>query len=157
MPLTIETGAGIVGADSFETVSECEAFSLAYYGQNAAGSTAHKEAALRRAFYYMQALRWKSGLWPTFGGSIPASVKNAQTLFAKAELGQTGILSPQVTTAGQKVLNKVDVMGWEVIGKESGVEASRPVITAAFDFLRPYLDYDPARDKSVGYTGALVV
>lgn len=157
MALIIENGTGVANADSFETAAECEAFALAYYGQNAAGSTAHKEAALRRAFYYMQALRWKAGLWPTFGGTIPAAVKNAQTLFAKAELATTGILSPEVTLAGQKILNKVDVMGWEVIGKESGVEASRPVITAAFDFLRPYLDYDPARDKSVGYTGAMVV
>lgn len=157
MALIIEDGTGVPDADSFETAAECEAFALAYYGSNMPNSTAQKEAALRRAFYYMQGLRWKAVLWPTFGGAIPDAVKHAQTLFAKAELTATGVLSPQVTTAGQKVLNKVDGIGWEVIGKEGGVEASRPVVSGAFDFLRPYLEFDPSRDGSIGYTGAMVV
>ena len=157
MALTIEDGTGVTNADSFEAVADCEAFALAYYGSNLTGSPTAKEASLRRAFYYMQALRWKADLWPTFGGVIPQAVKNAQTLFARAEHATAGVLSPEVVTAGQKVLNKVDVIGWEVIGKDAGVEASRPVITAAFDFLRPYLEFDPARDKSIGYTGAMVV
>jgi hypothetical protein len=155
--LTIENGTGVTGADSFETVVECETFALAYYGQNMGNSTAHKEAALRRAFYYMQGLRWRHGLRPTLVGTIPAAVKQAQTLLEKVELTTTGALSPAVTLAGMKVLTKADTIGWQVIGGDPTVEASRPVITAAFDFLRPYLEYDPSRDGSIGYTGAMVV
>lgn len=157
MALTIEDGTGVAGADSFETVAECTAFSEAYFGQSLTGSEAMKEASLRRAFYYMQALRWKSGLWPTFGGSIPDAVKHAQTLFARAEHQSIGVLSPQVTAGGQKVLTGVDSLKWQVIGDDPSVEAARPIVTSAFDFLRPYLDYDPARDRSVGFTGAMVV
>jgi hypothetical protein len=155
--LIIEDGTGVPNADSYETVAECEAFSLAYFGQNLTGNMASKEASLRRAFYYMQGLRWKPGVYPLFGGTIPAAVKHAQTLFARAEHKNAGALSPDVTLGGQKVLNKVDVLGWEVTGPEATVENSRPIVTAAFDFLRPYLDFDPARDSSIGVTGALVV
>ena len=157
MALIIEDGTGVPNADSYETVAECEAFSLAYFGQNLTGNTASKEASLRRAFYYMQGLRWKPGVYPLFGGTIPAAVKHAQTLFARAEHKNAGALSPNVTLGGQKVLNKVDVLGWEVTGPEATVENSRPIVTAAFDFLRPYLDFDPARDSSIGVTGAMVV
>lgn len=155
--VTIENGTGVTGADSFETAVEFAAFELLYFGDNLAGTTPIKEAALRRAFYYMAALIWKADLWPTFGGTIPSAVKNAQTLFARAELASTGVLSPSVTLSGQKVLTKVDTLGWSVTGPTATVETSRPIITAAFDMLRPYLDYDPARDKSVGTTGAMVV
>ena len=108
MALVIVDGAGVAGADSFEAVTECEAFALDYYGSNMTGSSAQKEASLRRAFYYMQGLRWRAGLWPTFGGSIPSGVKHAQTIFARAEHAATGALSPTVTTSGQKVLTAVD-------------------------------------------------
>jgi hypothetical protein len=155
--LIIEDGTGVPNADSYETVAECEAFSLAYFGQNLTGNMASKEASLRRAFYYMQGLRWKPGVYPLFGGTIPAAVKHAQTLFARAEHKNAGALSPDVTLGGQKVLNKVDVLGWEVTGPEATVENSRPIVTAAFDFLRPYLDFDPARDSSIGVTGVMVV
>lgn len=157
MALIIEDGTGVANADSFETVAECTAFALAYFGHSLPGSEAEKEASLRRAFYYMQALRWKAGLWPTFGGTIPAAVKHAQTLFARAEHKSAGALSPDVTLGGQKVLNKVDTIGWQVTGPEATVENSRPIVTAAFDFLRPYLDYDPARDNTPGITGVMVV
>lgn len=157
MALIIENGSGVTGADSFETVAECEAFALLYFGSNLTGNTASKEASLRRAFYYMQGLRWKSGLWPTFGGSIPDGVKHAQTLFARAEHATTGTLSPDVTIGAQKTLTKVDSIQWQVTGPAATVENSRPVVTAAFDFLRPYLDFDPARDSSIGITGVMVV
>lgn len=157
MALIIEDGTGVSNADSYETVAECEAFSLAYFGHNLTGNTASKEASLRRAFYFMQGLRWKAGTYPLFGGTIPTAVKHAQTLFARAEHQNVGALSPTVTLGGQKVLTKVDVLGWEVSGPEATVENSRPVVTAAYDFLRPWLDFDPARDSSIGVTGAMVV
>lgn len=156
MALTIENGTGVAAADSFATVAECTEFAVKYYGADLTGDTAVKEAALRRAFYYMRGLRWKDGLWPTFGGEIPLEVKQAQVIFAKAENTKMGALSPSVKLGGAKTLTGLDVLKWDANGPEATVENSRPVETAAFDFLRPYLVFDPARDNRVGLSGIVV-
>lgn len=153
MALIIENGTGVAGADSYATSAEYIAFVQDYFGTTVAAD----DPALRRAFYYMQGLRWKSGTYPLFGGTIPVAVKHAQTLFARAEQQSPGALSPDVKLAGQKVLTKVGTIGWQATAPMATVENSRPVVTAAFDFLRPYLDFDPARDSSIGITGVMVV
>ena len=153
MALVIEDGTSVAGADSFTTDAEYVAFVADYFGVTVVAS----DPALRRAFYYMQALQWKSGLWPTFGGAIPDAIKHAQTLFAKAEQDSVGVLSPSASGGVRKLLTGVDTLKWSVIGDDASVEASRVIVTSAFDFLRPYLEYDPARDRSIGFTGAMVV
>jgi hypothetical protein len=156
MALVIETGAGIAGADSFATLAEGTDFSVKYFGADLTGDTAAIEACYRRGFYDMRGLRWKDGLWPTFGGAIPLEVKQAQVIFAKAENAKQGVLSPRVNLGRAKTLTGIDVMKWETSGPEATVENSRPVETAAFDFLRPYLIFDPARDNRVGLSGIMV-
>lgn len=151
MALVIEDGTGVTGADSFATAAEFDAHCLAYFGASVSGADLAKEAALRRTFVFMAALEWLPGLWPTFGGSIPAQVKLAQSVLARAEAGKVGILSPQITLAGQKVLTEVKGVRWEVIGDKATVEASRPVVTMAMDLLRPYLAIDPARDAPMAF------
>ena len=153
MALVIETGAGIVGADSFNTVEACSAHAAAYFGASLSGNTADKEAALRRAWVFMAALDWKAGLWPTFGGTIPDAVKLAQSVLARVEFKAAGALSPEVTLSGRKVLTEVKGIKWQVVGDAATVEQSRPVVTMAMDLLRPYLAIDPARDKplSLGF------
>lgn len=153
MALIIEDGTGVDGADSYVTSAEYIAFVQDYFGTTVVSD----DPAIRRGFYYMQSLIWKSGLYPLFDGAIPIAVKRAQILFARAEHQSAGVLSPQVATGGQKVLTGVDSLKWTVIGDDPSVEAARPIVTSAFDFLRPYLDYDPARDKSIGFTGAMIV
>ena len=150
MALVIENGTGVSGADSFTTVDECSAHAVAYSGASLTGSPADKEAALRRAFIAMSGLYWSDGLWPTFGGTIPAPVKLAQSVMARAEFQKPGALSPQVTLAGQKVLTGLKGITWQVIGDKAGVEDARPVLTMAMDLLRPYLKFDPSRDRSIG-------
>lgn len=153
MALVIEDGSGVTGADSFNTVAECTAHAIAYFGASLSGSDAMKESALRRAWVYMSALDWLPGLWPTFGGTIPEPVKVAQSVLARAEFKKAGALSPEVTLAGQKVLTEVKGIRWTVVGDANTVEQSRPVVTMAMDLLRPYLTIDPARDKplSLGF------
>lgn len=150
MALVIEDGTGVSGADSFNTVEECSAHAVAYFGASLAGSPADKEAALRRAFVAMSGLYWTAGLWPAFGGTIPAPVKLAQSVMARAEFKKPGALSPEVTLAGQKVLTGLKGINWQVISDKSGVEDARPVLTMAMDLLRPYLSFDPSRDRSNG-------
>mgnify|MGYP001095612110 CR=1 FL=1 len=151
MSLTIETGAGVAGADSYVTTSECTAIAAKYFAQPLTGSDAHREVALRRAWVFMAALDWKTdadgvSLWPTFGGTIPQAVKDAQVVFARLEFQNEGTLSPDVIISGKKVLTQVGSLGWTTQSSRNTVEDARPVVTMAMDLLRPYLARDPARD-----------
>jgi hypothetical protein len=133
--LVIENGTGVPGADSFVTVAECEAFAAAYFGQSLAGSPANKEAALRRAFVVMSGLPWKPGVWPTFCGTIPAAVKNAQHVIARVEFQSPGSLSPVYDKSAAKVLTAAGPIQWTAKASPNTMEAARPVVTMAYDFL----------------------
>ncbi|MDZ7904606.1 MAG: DnaT-like ssDNA-binding protein [Cypionkella sp.] len=157
MALIIENGTGVTGAQSFETVAECEAFALSFYGSNLTGSQQSKESALWRAFVFMSGLRWLPDTFPTFGGTIPDAVKHAQSVFARAEHSAPNSLSPTITLGGSKVLTKVGSIGWTPLQDKSTVESLRPVVTQGFDFIRDYLEFDPSRDGSGLYPAVLVV
>lgn len=136
MALIIEDGTGVPSADSFETVADCSAFAVAYWGQSLNGSPADKEAALRRAFVLMSVLPWKPDLWPTFGGTIPQAVKNAQSAIARVEFQSPGSLSPVFDKSQAKTLTGVGSLQWTAKAGPNTVEAARPVVTMAMDFLK---------------------
>ena len=139
MALVIENGTGVAGADSFITVAEFEAIALALFDHSETGSPASKEAALRRAWYYLKSLSWKTEFpFPTLGGTIPADVKTAQGILAHYEKANPNGLQPNVVPGQQKVLNRVGEIGWQVVG-QTGVDAQRAVVTMAQDLLKPYL------------------
>jgi hypothetical protein len=139
MALTIETGAGVSGADSFITVAELDAFCTDYFAHTETGSTAQKEAAIRRAWLYLKSLTWKSDYpFPTLGGEIPDDVKTAQGILAHYEKANPNGLQPSVVPGQQKVLNRAGEIGWQVTG-QSGVDAQRAVVTMAADLLKPYV------------------
>jgi hypothetical protein len=144
MALIIENGTGVPNADSFITTAEMAALETDYFGT---ASTAN-EAALRRAWVYMRSLDWLPDTWVTFGGTIPQPAKLAQCVLARLEIATPGYLNPGVTLSQLKVLNKVGEIGWAVRGGPVTVEASRPVVTMAFDLLKPYLAKNP--NKSGG-------
>ena len=148
MALIIENGTGVANADSFITVAQFDSYGVEYFGAALSGSNTEKEAALRRAFAYMRALEWMPDTWVTFGGTIPNVVKLAQSVFARAEFQKVNALSPTVTLRGNKVLNKVDAIGWDVNHGPNTVDASRPIVTMGMDFLAPYLKRNP--NKSGG-------
>ncbi len=139
MALVIETGAGVAGADSFITVAEFEATTLKLFDHVETGNTSSKEAALRRAWYYLKSLTWKAEYpFPTLGGTIPADVRTAHAILAHYEKVNPNGLAPNVVPGQQKVLNRVGEIGWAVTG-QSGVNAQRAVVTMAADLLKPYL------------------
>lgn len=140
MALTIEDGTGVPGADSFATVAEYDATHTALFAHDEHGSTAQKEAALRRAWYYLKSLDWKTDYsFPTLGGTIPADVKTAQVVLAHQELDNVNSLAPSVVPAQQKVLVKVGEIGWKATG-QTGTDAQRAVVTMAMDLLKPYIN-----------------
>lgn len=144
MALIIENGTGVANADSFITTGEMATLETSYFGT---ASTAN-EPALRRAFVYMRALEWLPDTWVTFGGTIPQPVKLAQAVLARLEIATPGYLNPGVTLSQLKVLNKVGEIGWDVRGGPITVEGNRPIVTMAFDLLKPYLAKNP--NKSGG-------
>lgn len=149
--LIIENGTGVPNADSFITATTCSEIATAYFGSSLTHSPADKDAALRRAWVFMSALDWQPDLWPTFGGTIPQAVKTAQCVLARLEVTTPGFLSPNVALQGRKVLNKVGELGWDVRHGPDTVAAARPVVTMAFDLLKPYLANNPAEGPGLKF------
>lgn len=137
MTLTIEDGTGIAGADSFATLAEWVVFDLAYFGDALTGADPLKEAAMRRAFGYLRSLNWIAD-FPTFGGTIPDAVKEAQMIFARAELAGANALQPSVTEGQSKVLVGAGSLSFQVTGSR-GVNAQRQTVTMAMDRLKGLL------------------
>ena len=145
MAVTIETGAGVTGADSYITAAQFTSLEAALFTLAVTGTDAAKEVGLRRAWVYLRALDWNASTFPLFLGTIPDVVKQAQMVLARAEIESEGTLSPDVTLSGKKVLTTVGDLSWTLQSAPNTVEASRPVISMAMDLLRPYLANDPAR------------
>jgi hypothetical protein len=139
MAVTIETGAGVAGADSYITAAEFRTLESALFTLVVTGTDAAREVGLRRAWVYLRALDWNASTFPLFGGTIPDVVKQAQMVLARAEIASEGTLSPDVTLSGKKVLTSVGDLGWTLQSTPNTVQASRPVISMAMDLLRPYL------------------
>lgn len=137
MSLIIENGVGVDGADSFITVEEYNDIKLALFSDHSQGDATHKEAALRRAWYYMKSLDWVAE-YPTFGGTVPSDIKTAQAVLARYEMDNVNGLSPSVVPAQQRVLNRVGEIGWSVTA-QSGTNANRAVILMAQDLLKPFI------------------
>lgn len=139
MALVVEDGTGVDGADSFVTAADAGVREAALFGASTITNDAAGEAALRRAWVYMSALDWAAETYPTFGGSIPQEVIDAQAVLARSEVATLGFLSPSEALSGQKVLNRVGDIGWEVRATPATIEALRPVVTMAMDLLKPHL------------------
>lgn len=140
MALVIEDGTGVAGADSFVTLAEYDAIHTDIFAHDEHGSAPQREAALRRAWYYLKSLTWKPDYpFPALGGTIPDDVKTAQAILAHYELDNANGLAPTVVPGQQKVLTRVGEIGWTVTG-QSGTDAQRAVVMMAADLLKPFLN-----------------
>lgn len=155
MALTIETGAGVAGADSYATKAQQDAWALAYHGEE----TGADEPAMRRAFAFMNTLQWvgertngraQGGAWPRAGvddiadDEIPAEVIFAQHAFARAEFQSPGILTPAIVFNERVKREKVGPLETEYADPVAQQDAFRPIITQAMDAIRDLLDTRPA-------------
>lgn len=140
MALTVETGSGVEGADSFITLVEYAAEQVALFGAALDGTDLLKEAAVRRAWYYLKSLTWKAEYpFPELGGTIPAEIKTAQAILARYEQATPNGLQPTVTPGQMKVLNKVGEIGWAVTS-QGGTNSQRAVVLMAADLLKPFIN-----------------
>lgn len=156
MPLIIEDGTGIAGAQAYADAAAYVTWATAQFGAAPAASTILVEAAILRAVARLETLRWvgaKAGgrsqalAWPRTGAvdaegeeiaetEIPAEVITAQHAMTRAEIDSPGALAPNVTLAGRKVLNKVSTLGWEVQKAPNTVDAARMTVSAAMDAIK---------------------
>ena len=83
----------------------------------------------------MRSLNWIDDAFPTFSGAIPQAVKDAQSIFARAEIATAEGLQPTVTPGQTKVLTAVDSLQWQVTGA-GGTNAQRQVVLMAMDRLK---------------------
>lgn len=110
--LIIETGKGVTDADTFIDALEFDALMVARFGGpmqtngRADGRVDGRDDALRRTWAYMASLPWKAKAWPTFGGEIPASIKEVQALLTRDEIRAPGSLAsadPENPTAAMEI------------------------------------------------------
>ena len=168
MPLIVEDGSCVVGADSFVSLADANTY-FENYGGFWTGDDPSKEAALRRASAYVStAFKWLGTLtcgrnqslaWPRTGvtdcneyeipaDSVPREVVLATLSAASYELLYPGGLTPSVTAGKQALKEKVDVievtyMTPEQQGLSGGdaVAAQRPVLTQINDLLRCFASF----------------
>jgi hypothetical protein len=142
MALIIEDGTGVSSADSYATRAGYITFADDYYGETVADEDA-SDAPLRRAYAYMRSLPWKTSAdYPTFDGTIPQAVKNAQIEFARAEAASVGVLSPQGSLRDSAInKEKVDVIevGYDTSRLPAGVEAAEVFVSAGMRWIAEYL------------------
>lgn len=156
MPLIVETGAGVAGANSYVTVDEADAFFddrniLNWAGEGATVDT--KEGYLIQAADYLNHFfRWKGdalsadqamGLPTSEIEVIPETVKHAQMLLAR-EAATTGplasVMGERLVTRERKQLSGVGEK--EVHYERSNVDPLGRVGSQLLAMLRPYA-HDP--------------
>jgi hypothetical protein len=166
MPLIIEDGSCVAGADSFVTLAEADAHFASYGGFWTATDDARKEAALRRgALWLSTSFSWsgkktcsvnmlslpRAGLIDCDGNALPDNTidprfKLAQLLAASYELRYPNGLSPSIVLGKQILKEKVDVIevtymtaDQQVAGSGGAISSQRPVLTQVNDLLRCFV------------------
>jgi hypothetical protein len=159
MALVIEDGSNVSGAEAYADAAALDAWALKVWGAALTGDDDAKEAAIRRAVAWLDAQAWvgtrangrdQSLAWPRKNAidadlykigetEIPNELITGQHILARAELTSPGVLSPDVTLSGNKVLTEVKGIVWTPQSAPNTVEAARPVITMAMDAIKGLL------------------
>lgn len=162
MVLTVEDGTGVVGADSYVTRAYYISYVNDVYSETATDDET-TDAAARRAFNYLNGLKWhgvkthgrsgQSGAIPRDGltdydgnevGSteVPVEVMAAQCELMRVEVANPGTLSPSGTLYEAAVtMEKVDKL--QISYDQSKITASVdnliPYVSAAMTMIAPFL------------------
>jgi len=163
MPLVIETGACVTGADSWISLTDANAY-FTNYGGFWTGTDAQKEQALRRAALWLStAMNWNSRkvcansmlAFPAYdivdcdgnaieSDVIPQNIILAQLSAASYELRFPGGLTPSLAAGRQVLKEKVDVIEVTYMtADQQGIStpidpiaAQRTVLTQVNDLIR---------------------
>lgn len=166
MPLVVETGSCVAGANAFVTRAEFIEFAELYYpGTTVPDTTATDGAIVRASLWLSSYPSWEGSkacdcttllAWPRSGVTdcdgceydddvIPEIVKQATYIAALVELASPGSLTPSITPGQRVKRNKVDVIEQEFMtpveqgfykGQLNPIESLRPVLTQVRDLLK---------------------
>lgn len=166
MPLVVEDGTCVAGANAFVSRAEFIAFAALYYPATTVPDSAATDGAIVRASLWLSSFPTWEGVktcdcttvlaWPRSGVSdcddclidddvIPEVIKQATYIAAMAELASPGSLTPTITPGRQTKREKVDVIEVEYMtpaeqnlykGRTDPVNALRPVLTQVQDLLK---------------------
>ena len=158
MPLIVEDGTGLPDADSYVSVTDCEAYATARGMTFSASPADDAEAALRRATAWVDGSfrarfpgRRRNGRgqaleWPRIGAEdqegnaiadneIPVEIVQATCEAAIRELAAPGALSPDVVMAQTLKSASVDGAVSVTYAGGGGVDGQRPIATVIDDIL----------------------
>lgn len=160
MALIVYDGTNAETAEAVVSVSEYDTFHTDYYGSAASGTTAEKEAAIRRVNAFLHALPWRGvpaegyeqsipfprkGVTDANGFEIldtlvPGDVKKAAHMLARTEQATVGALSPVGAITDTRKRVKIDTLEVEYhIPDMPMADASKQVVSDAMNLLRKYL------------------
>lgn len=150
MALITYDGTNPTTAESQVSVVDYDTFHTGYYGTAATGTTAEKEAALRRVNAFLVALPWRTdasnGLaqavpFPRVGyEGVPWQVEHALHMLARTEQSTIGALSPSGTITGARKRVKVDTIEVEYqTPVDAQADAGKTVVSDAMRLLQPFL------------------
>jgi hypothetical protein len=166
MPLIVENGTCVAGANAFVSRAEFIAFAALYYTATTVPDTTETDGAIARASLWLSTFPIWNGVrtcdcgsllaWPRTGTTdcsgcsidsdvVPEAIKQATYIAAMFELATPGALTPSITPGQQAKREKVDVIEVEYMtasdqgvntGRYDPVTALRPVLTQVQDLLK---------------------
>lgn len=164
MAITVEDGSNVSGAEAWADLAAHDAWAVKFHGAASTQADALKEAAIRRAVAYLDALPWKGSKangrsqalsWPRTGAAdgsgdviasdeIPAELIAAQHMLTWAEIASPGTLNPSVNMANGKALTGVGDVKWTLTGGEGdSIDAHRTLVMGALDGIVGLMVKDP--------------
>lgn len=173
MALTIEDGTGIVAADSYQTRAEFITYASDYMG-GVIADDADADAAMRRAFVYLNGLRWvgsrtwgrnqrgelpRTDMGDVPSNEVPVEVKDAQCILAFYEHATPNVLSP--LHIGRDAVKSEEVTGAvkvEYAVPTDGVTSqdARAYVASALEMIAPFLVAGQVESRT-GYTPSAFV
>lgn len=160
MTLIVETGAGLVDADAFISVTFADDYHAANGNTTWTGDDAVKEVAIRRATAFMSAgydwagLRTKgraqSLAWPRSGvvddegygilsTEIPPELKQAVAEIALRELVDPGSMTPDFKASEQVKREKIGSLEVEYLNASMSASSIKPVVSIVNDLIGQFL------------------
>lgn len=156
MPLTVEDGTGLAAADAFVSLADADAYHTARGNSTWTGDDADKEAAIRRAsFFLSNSFRWKGyrlngrtqalawprhdvvdgESWSVSADAVPQEIRDATAEIAVRELVSPGSMTPDVTMADKVKRERVGPIEVEYANASAAADASRPILLIVRDMI----------------------
>lgn len=156
MALTVEDGTGLTGADAMISVTYADTYHGDRGNSTWTGTDAVKEAAIRRASFFMtnsyrwkgypingrdQAMAWPRSYvtdgegYPVASNAVPAEVQQACAEIALRELVSAGSMTPDYTPSERVKREQVGPLSVEYDLSRPDAEAVRPVLLIVRDLI----------------------